>query len=216
MSNNGSTLKTILDTKIIAISRGLGGEKLLFATTALYMGGVRAFEAAIVQGDEEACYERISLLKRLLPEDAVVGAGTVINNAQLERAVEAGAGFIISPNTSPAVILQTKRMGIVSIPGALTPSEIVEAHACGADIVKVFPAGTMGVEYFKQIKAPLSHIPMAAVGGLGFGNVKSFAEAGAVAYGISSSLYDAKLIEANDMEGITKAAQKYREILGMA
>ena len=145
--------------------------------------------------------------------DAVVGAGTVMTPEQAEAARAAGACFAISPNTDTEVIRAVKRLGMVSVPGALTPTEIVTAYNAGADIVKVFPAGTMGVEYFKQIKAPLSHIPLAAVGGLSHKNAADFASAGAAAFGISGSLYDKKLIAEGDLEGVTAAAMAYRDIL---
>jgi len=208
------TLNTIFKTKIIAISRAVYGQQLINASLALYRGGVRAFEAAIVQNAPiELSLDCIRLLKDALPQDAAVGAGTVLDTAQINAAFQAGASFAISPNTDSAVIKEAKRLGMVSIPGALTPTEIASAYACGADIVKVFPAGTMGVEYFKQVKAPLSHIPMAAVGGLGFDNIAAFLKAGAAAFGISGSLYNRRLIDEGDYNGITAAAERYYALL---
>lgn len=207
---SSATLKTILDTKIIAISRALYGRDLVQASLALYRGGVRAFEAAIVQTEPlDISLECIRLLKSSLPCDAVVGAGTALNADQVIAACEAGASFAISPNTDERVIAQTKRLGMVSIPGALTPTEILRAYECGADIVKVFPAGTMGVEYFKQIKAPLAHVPLAAVGGINYANAPEFNKAGAAAFGISGSLYKKTAVEQGDFDSITKAALDY-------
>ena len=187
------------------------------ASLALYAGGVRAFEAAIVQEEPiERSLECIRLLTENLPYDAAVGAGTVLSPLQAEQARMAGASFAISPNTDSRVIAAAKQLGMVSIPGALTPTEIAFAHSCGADIVKVFPAGTMGVGYFKQIKAPLRHIPMAAVGGLDHNNIRSFYDAGAAAFGISGTLYNKKRIAEGDYAGLTSAAEEYYNKIGRA
>ena len=211
---SSATLKTILDTKIIAISRALYGSDLAEASLALYKGGVRAFEAAIVQTEPlDISLECIRLLKSCLPCDAVVGAGTVLNADQVIAAHESGASFVISPNTDERVIAETKRLGMVSIPGALTPTEILHAYDCGADIVKVFPAGTMGVEYFKQIKAPLAYVPLAAVGGISYANAQEFNRAGAAAFGISGSLYKRTAVEQGDFDSVTKAALDYYSLI---
>ncbi len=208
------TLDIIKSSKLIAISRGLYGDRLVKATLALYKGGVRAFEAAFVKTlPVEKTVECIKELVRCLPQDAVVGAGTVLETEQLDAAFEAGASFFVAPNTDGRVIAQAKRLGMVSIPGALTPTEIAGAYEFGADIVKVFPAGTMGVQYFKQIKAPLAHIPMAAVGGLDHANIRAFYDAGAVAFGISGSLYNKTHIENGEYSLITEAAKRYADIL---
>lgn len=207
-------LGAILGSRIVAISRAVYGDALERASLALYRGGVRAFEAAIVQGEPiETSLACIRLLKKSLPADAAVGAGTVMDTEQLRAAFEAGASFAISPNTNAEVIALTRKLGMASIPGALTPTEIAAAYDSGADIVKVFPAGTMGIEYFKQVRAPLAHIPMAAVGGLNYENVRAFAEAGAVAFGISGSLYSKAFIEAGDYEAVRAAAEKYYKVL---
>lgn len=195
---------------IIAIARGIGGEELISAAKALYEGGVRAFEVTFEQ--DKPLFSTTESIKRLiaeLPEDAAVGAGTVMNTAQVDFAKEAGASFIISPNTDKAVIEETKRAGLVSIPGAMTPTEIAFAYSCGADIVKVFPAGVLGVEYFKAVKAPLKHIPMAAVAAVTTQNIRDFLDAGAVAFGISSSLFNKEMINKGDFEGIKSAAEEF-------
>ncbi|MBO6060661.1 MAG: bifunctional 4-hydroxy-2-oxoglutarate aldolase/2-dehydro-3-deoxy-phosphogluconate aldolase [Clostridia bacterium] len=201
-------LVNILCSRIIAISRGNYGEGLRLAALALYRGGVRAFEVTFEQGGEERLTaESIAMLRSELPEDATVGAGTVLTPEQVRAAHEAGAEFIISPNTDPDVIAETKRLNMVSIPGAMTPTEIVRAHSLGADIVKVFPAGVLGVEYFKAVRAPLERIPLAAVAGITTENIASFAKAGAKAFGISSTLFNKKLIGAGDFISIENAAR---------
>lgn len=204
----------IEDPGIIAISRGLYGEELVRATLALYKGGVRAFEAAFVQSlPLEVSAECIRLLADCLPSDAVVGAGTMMTAEQIAAAFNAGARFAVSPNTDGEVIRAAKSIGMVSIPGAMTPTEIAAAYSFGADIVKVFPAGDLGAQYFKAVKAPLAHVPMAAVGGISPENILGFKRAGAVAFGISGSLYNIPLIKAGEYEKLTEAAARYVDIL---
>ena len=204
------TLKLIKDTRIIAISRGFTAEELIPASLALYDCGIRAFEVTFEQekGVEHTA-ESISRLIEKLPKDSIVGAGTVLTVEQVRLARDSGAGFIISPNTDKAVIEETKRLGMISIPGTMTPSEIVSAYSFGADIVKVFPAGVLGVDYFKALRAPLGHIPMAAVAGITPDNIEAFLKAGAVAFGISSGIYNAAAVKNGDLETIRSLARAF-------
>ncbi len=208
------TLGIIKESKLIAIARGLYGSKLIEASLALYRGGVRAFEVTFEQDKSIGLTtDAISRLTEDLPADAVIGAGTVLSRSQVDEARNAGARFIISPNTDKAVIELTKQSGMVSIPGAMTPTEIVNAHTYGADIVKLFPAGVLGLEYFKAVRAPLAHIPLAAVAGITINNIRDFYNAGAVAFGISSTLYNKKSIAESDYNALIKTAQRFYEVL---
>lgn len=208
------TLNAILRSRIIAIARGIYGSDLISASRALYDGGIRAFEITFEQDKpEELTVDAISGLISSLPKDAVVGAGTVMNADQVDHACRAGAKFIISPNTSSEVILETKRLSMISIPGAMTPTEIALAWDLGADIVKLFPAGALGAEYYKSVKAPLKYIPLAAVAGVTEKNIKDFYDAGAAAFGISSSLYRKDYISAGDFESVRRAAEGFYKAL---
>ena len=208
------TLETIKDSKIIAIARGVYGEELLSASLALYEGGVRAFEVTFTEDvPRDRIAGCIAQLNDGLPDDCTVGAGTVLSPEEVRIAYDAGARLIVSPNTSRGVIEETKRLGMLSIPGAMTPTEIVFAHDCGADIVKLFPAGALGLEYFKAVRAPLKHIPLAAVAGITPENIGGFYRAGAAAFGISSSLYLKKAIGEGRYGQITEAARKFYKAL---
>lgn len=208
------TLKTILDSQIIAIARGISIEDLLPASLALYSARIRAFEVTFEQGKPLVrTTESIVRLTESLPDDAVCGAGTVMDTEQLHAAYDAGAKFIISPNTDREVIEETKRLGLISIPGAMTPSEISSAYAFGADIVKVFPAGILGPEYFKAVKAPLAHIPMAAVAAITPENIASFKKAGAVAFGISSGVFIKRAVIDHDAEVLRSAVRAFYDRL---
>ena len=150
----------VLQTKVVAIIRGLdsGYEGLV---QALYDGGIRAVEVTFNQKDPALwckTTDAIRQIKDLMGDKMTVGAGTVTSVELAELAYEAGAQFIVSPDTDPDVIRRTKELGMVSMPGALTPSEIKQAHKAGADFVKVFPVGNLGSSYIKAVRGPLNHI----------------------------------------------------------
>ena len=142
-----------------------------------------------------------------------VGAGTVTSPELVELTAKAGGAFIISPDTDVAVIKRTRELGLVSMPGALTPSEIKTAHNAGADYVKVFPLGSMGPGYLKAIRAPLSHIKMTAVGGINEKNLKEYLEAGACGAGIGGNLANKKWIENGEFDKITEVAKQLVQVV---
>lgn len=204
-----NTLTTILNTGIVAIARGFYGDKLMLAVKAMYRAGIRAFEVTFEQGrDMNRTGEAISMLKSELP-DAAIGAGTVLTAQQLDCANNAGASYIVSPNTDVEIIKKTKALGLVSMPGAMTPTEIVSACNAGADIVKLFPAGELGVSYFKAVATPLADVRLAAVAGITLDNIASFRKAGACAFGISSGLFRKKLIDEGNFDEIERIAGEY-------
>lgn len=203
-------LKTIIKTKIIAISRGNYGTELLSSVEALYRAGIRAVEVTFeAKLPIEVTAGAIKSLADAFSGRMCIGAGTVLLSEQVDAAHSSGASFIVSPNSNPDIICRTKQAGMVSIPGAMTATEIVTAYDSGADIVKVFPAGALGTAYFRAIQAPLAHIPMAAVGGITTENISDYASAGAVAFGISSSLFPQKLIKECRFDQIERIARSY-------
>ena len=205
-----NTLEKILENGIIAISRGNYGDTLLRAVDAAARGGIKAVEITFEQNlVPEIAGEALDKLVRRFGTVLAVGAGTVLTLEQLSIAAQAGAKYIVSPNSDCYIIKETKRRGLISIPGAMTPTEITAAHAAGADIVKLFPAGALGVEYFKAIKAPLRHIPVAAVGGVTPENLLLFKKAGACAYGISTGIFNATAIKSEDYERVRLLAREY-------
>ena len=137
----------------------------------------------------------------------LVGAGTVTTTHMVELTHEAGGTFIISPNTNPDVIRRTRELGMVSMPGALTPTDVVTAWEAGADIVKLFPISTFGPGYLKAIKAPLSHIPMMAVGGINEKNIGEYLAAGAIGVGVGGNLANKAWIDAGEYHKITEVAK---------
>lgn len=210
MRNN--IINSILEHKIIAIIRKVDMDKILYTAEALYNGGIRFMEVTFDQsGDFSESYttDQIALLKESFGKDLYVGAGTVMTPKQVEAAYHAGARYIISPNTDKAVINKTLELGMVSIPGAVTPTEIQQAHAFGADFVKLFPAGELGLDYIKAVLAPLNHIKMLAVGGINENNLKDFLNTSLKGVGIGSNIVKNGLIVQGKYDQITALTKKY-------
>ncbi len=206
------TIQWIQEQKLIAIVRGIDKKDILPTANALYEGGIRLMEITFDQRHpEQFCdtCDMIRLVADAMHGKMIVGAGTVLSPHQAEIAVDAGAAYLISPHTDPAVIARTVELGAVSMPGCMTPSEAVAAYQAGADFIKLFPAGTLGTDYIKAIKAPLSHIPMLAVGGVDEHNISAFLKAGCVGVGIGSNLVNPKWTKEGRFDLITEAARKF-------
>lgn len=205
-------IEAIKKEKLVVIVRGIAKDKLLPMAEAMYEGGIRLLEITYsangAVSDEETA-ERIAMLKKHFGERMMIGAGTVLTCRQVDLTKEAGGAFIISPNTNGEVIDYTRRQDLVSLPGAFTPSEVQAAYEYGADFVKLFPITELGISYVKAIRAPLSHIPMLAVGGIDLTNMKDYLEAGVDGFGIGSNIVNKKMIEAKDWKGITALAEEY-------
>ena len=202
----------IKEEKIIAIIRHLGAKDAEALCEALYKGGIRLAEitfdpAGTIPAEETA--KTISVLRDKFAGKMLIGAGTVLDMDYARIAIGAGAEFIISPNTDPDVIRYTKECGRVSIPGAMTPTEVVSAYRAGADFVKVFPSETLGLKFIKALRAPLPHIPLIPTGGINTGNIADFLSAGAAAVGIGSNLSRNDLVKAGRLDEITALAEEY-------
>jgi len=202
----------ITDTKLIAILRKVPEDKLVATAEALVRGGVRAMEITFDHGREDchgALVRQVRMMKEALGDGVSVGAGTVLTEHEVEIAASAGAELIVSPNTDEKVIRRTKELGLVSCPGAMTPSEIVAAHAAGADFVKLFPAEQLGTAFIKAMQGPLGHIPLLAVGGADVNTAGEFIRAGACGIGVSSKLVDHRLIAVSDWAALEELARRF-------
>ena len=206
------TNEIINQNKVIAIVRGVEKDKIKDTAKALYDGGIRLIEVTFNQSSKtciEDTVESIKAISKSVGGNICVGAGTVMTIEQTKAAIDAGAKYIISPNTDEAVIKETKRLGAVSIPGAFTPTEVVEAYKMGGDYVKLFPAGLLGTAYIKALIAPISHIPLMAVGGIDHHNLKEFLSTGIAGVGVGSSLVDKNLIKQEKWNELTLLAEKF-------
>lgn len=208
------TKEAIEREKIIVIVRGVEKKKLIPLAEAMYEGGIRLLEITYSQGgtpSDEEVSENIKLLSEHFKGKMLIGSGTTLTEKQVELTKAAGGAFIISPDTNPAVIKKTRELGLVSIPGALSPTEIALAHTSGADFVKLFPITNLGVSYFKAVSAPLSAVKYLAVGGIDDKNMKEYLDAGVSGFGIGSNVVNKKLIANGEYEKITELAKKYVE-----
>ena len=207
-----NTIKEINENKVIIIVRGLGLSKLLPLSDALYEGGVRLMEITYNASDESTDKETAADIEALVKHTEgrmLIGAGTVIRKSQVDLTLAAGGKFIISPDTNPDIIAYTKSKELVSIPGAFTPSEITAAHRAGADFVKLFPINALGPDYLKAIKAPLSHIPIIAVGSVDERNIPDYLAAGASGFGIGTKFGNPKYLAEGNFKKVTEAARAY-------
>ena len=205
-------IQTVEQEKIIVIVRGVEREKLIPLSEAMYAGGIRLLEitySANGKVSDEDTAENIRLLAERFAGRMYIGAGTVLTEKQVILTAQAGGKFIISPDTCPPVIEKTRELGLVSIPGALTPSEMQIAHRSGADFIKIFPVTSLDTSYVKAVKAPLSHLKMLAVGGVDESNIAEYLNAGINGFGLGSNIIDKKKITENDWAGITEIAKKY-------
>lgn len=201
--------------KIVAIIRGVEKEKLIPLAEALYNGGIRLLEitySANGSVSDEETAESIKALVDHFGDRMYIGAGTVLTKKQVRLTRGAGGCFIISPDTNADVIRETFLCQMVSMPGALTPTEIRNAYDCGADFVKLFPVTSMGPEYVKAVKAPLSHVKLLAVGGIDETNMETYLKAGVSGFGVGSNIIDKKMLQNSDYKGITELAKKYANV----
>lgn len=208
------TIACIQQERVIAILRGVTGERCIRTAEALYAGGIRLMEMTFDQTSPEsvrASAEAIAAVSRMFRDRVLTGAGTVITAEQAELAASVGAQYIISPDVNREVIRRTRELDMVSIPGAMTPTEILDAYRGGADFVKLFPSANLGTGYIRAIRAPLSHVKILAVGGVDESNAAEFLRAGITGLGVGGKLVNRQWIEAGAYDKITEAAQRLME-----
>lgn len=207
-----TTLEKIKREKIITIIRGVNVEDAISVTKAIRDGGLCFVEVTFNQtAPPSVTADIIRTLRELYQDQMCFGAGTVMTLEQLNAAYEARAEFILSPNADRSIIKQTKKLGLVSIPGAFTPTEIAQCYHEGADIVKVFPSDSMGPSYIKALRGPLPHIPLSAVGGVNLDNICDFFQAGACSVGIGSNIVDKQAVATKDFDKIRSLSAAYAE-----
>lgn len=215
---NTTILEAMKQYRITAILRGIDREHLEPVVEALYAGGIRLLEITFNQGSAtrlEDTAAAIARVKGIYGDRLHVGAGTVMSVEEVAAAHRAGAEFILAPNVDEMVIRAAVDRGLCAIPGAMTPTEIAGAYNAGAQIIKLFPAGNLGLGYCKAVMAPLNHIPMIAVGGVDQHNLPLFLKAGFLGAGIGSNLTDRRLIQAGDYQGLKALAEEFMAAAGL-
>ena len=200
----------VREKRIVAIIRGFAPETCLRLAEAYARGGIGLVEVTFSQKTPETWKDTaaaIAAIRERFAGNVRVGAGTVLTEEQLSMCEQAGGEYMITPNVNASLIRECVRRGLVAMPGALTPSEAVDAWEAGASFVKIFPAGSLGVGYVKAIRAPLSHIPFLAVGGIGPDNIADFVKAGCVGAGVGGNLTNKEWIAAGEWNKIEETAR---------
>ena len=205
-------LEYVLQRKIVAIVRGLSPEYLVRLGHAFEEGGIGLMEVTYDQKAPETWKDTaagIEAVEKEFGDRLLVGAGTVITLEQVAMTYNAGGHYLVTPTTQPNIIRAGKALGLGLYPGALTPSEILSAYEAGADAVKVFPVSSLGPGYIKAVRAPLSHIPLMAVGGVNGKNAADYMKAGCVGLGVGGNLVNKEWIKNGEWDKITALAKEF-------
>jgi 2-dehydro-3-deoxyphosphogluconate aldolase/(4S)-4-hydroxy-2-oxoglutarate aldolase len=203
-------LRFILEAKVIAVIRMSDTDKLFKVTEAVRQGGVKAIEITMTVPE---AIEVIRTMAQKKAPDVLIGAGTVLDAETAVAAVRAGADFLVSPVTNFDMIKACRKLDKFVAPGALTPTEIVAAWESGADIVKVFPATSVGPKYFRDLRGPLPQIRLMPTGGVSIENARDFLDSGACCVAIGTALLDKKAIAENNWDVLTQKARQLVESL---
>ena len=200
------------ETKLVAILRGVPSDMLCELLDCLYDNGIRLAEITYDATDEipdEGTASDIGLAVKHMEGRMLIGAGTVIRKNQVDLTKAMGGSFIISPNMDPEIIRYTKELGMISMPGAMTVSEVCDAVNAGADYVKLFPASVLGPDFVKAILAPLRNAKLVAVSGVTPANVDDYLRAGCVGTAIGAGLFTTALLQSRRFDLISQNVQNY-------
>ena len=210
-------IKLIEQEGLVVIMRGVDPERSVKVAEALVKGGVKLLEVTFDPSDPDTAEKTAGVIARIAEEfdgRLTMGAGTVIRPEYVKAAKNAGAKYIISPNVDPEIIKLTKELGMLSMPGAYTPSECMNALNAGADIVKLFPTTVQDIGYIINISRPLSQMKYLCTGGVTDENAAvKFLEAGASAVGTGLSIINPEMVKNEDYAGITELARRHVEAI---
>ena len=209
--NKSEVLKQIKDTGVIPVVRATTTDEAMRAIDAIRAGGIAVLEITMTVPNAITVIEQVTTR---FGSDALVGAGTVLNAAIAKSCISAGAEFIVSPALNMETIAYCREHDVAVMPGALTPTEVVQAWDAGADFVKVFPAGAVGgASYLKALKAPLPQIELVPTGGVSLITAADYIHAGAAALGVGTDLVDLKAIREGQDAVITERAKQFLQIV---
>ncbi|MFO1476301.1 MAG: bifunctional 4-hydroxy-2-oxoglutarate aldolase/2-dehydro-3-deoxy-phosphogluconate aldolase [Verrucomicrobiota bacterium] len=206
MRSKSEIISLLTHPGIIAVVRAQKAEQVLPLSEALLAGGVVAIEITLTTPNAIAAIREAS---RALGARALIGVGTVLDEATCAAAIEAGAEFVVSPICRPELVAVARKSDRPVMLGAYTPTEAQRAHEAGADFVKIFPADGLGPGYIKALRAPLPHLKIVPTGGVDVGNVAEFLNAGCAAVGVGGSLVAAKLLQESNWPELTRRAAEF-------
>jgi 2-dehydro-3-deoxyphosphogluconate aldolase/(4S)-4-hydroxy-2-oxoglutarate aldolase len=198
-------LGAILETRVVAVIRMKDAARLTDVAAALGRGGVRALEVTMTVPGAVGIIREMARAKA---PGTLVGAGTVLDAGTAKEVIAAGADFVVSPITDRGTVKACREAGVLVAPGAFTPTEIVAAWRAGADIVKVFPATSLGPQFCRDLRGPLPEIRLMPTGGVTLENACEFIAAGAAAVGLGTALVEAKAVEAGDWAALEGRARR--------
>ena len=212
--SKAEVIRQIRETGVIPVVRANSADEAMRAIDAIREGGISILEITMTVPGAVKLIEQVANRYR---NEALVGAGTVLDPETAKACISAGAQFVVSPSLNLETIACCRGLDVVVMPGALTPTEVVQAWTAGADFVKVFPAGAVGgASYIKALKAPLPQIELVPTGGVSLKTAADFIRAGAAAVGVGADLVDIKAIREGQAALITERAKQFVEIVRQA
>lgn len=206
-------IKKIRESGVIAVIRSSQSEGLMQAARSLVAGGIEVLEFTMNTPD---VLRLITEGRETLPDDVLVGAGTVLTAEDVRVAVDAGAEFIVMPGFDLEAVQLAQKLDVIIIPGAYTPTEVITAWRAGADLVKLFPASHGGVAYMKSLLAPLSDLLLVPTGGVNAENAADYIRAGAAALAVGGSLVAKEAIQSGEFHRLEAAAINLMQVVKQA
>ena len=206
MLTHSDVIHQIHSTGLVAIIRASGSDELIGVVNALSEGGLTCIEVTMTTPN---ALEVIRAAREAVGDSAAIGVGTVLDAETARAAMLAGAQFVVAPIVDLPTIEICKRYHVPILPGAMTPTEIVRAWQAGADMVKVFPTGTLGAKYIKDIRGPLPHIKLVPTGGVDLDTIADFIKAGATALGVGSALVTKEAVKNRDFATLKTTAAEF-------
>ncbi|MEO6391613.1 MAG: bifunctional 4-hydroxy-2-oxoglutarate aldolase/2-dehydro-3-deoxy-phosphogluconate aldolase [Pyrinomonadaceae bacterium] len=212
--DKAQVMKSVAAIGVVPVVRASSPQEARQLIDAIRAGGISILEITMTVPGAIKLIEQVA---DAMGDEVVVGAGTVLDAETASACISAGAVFVVSPALNIKTIELCRSKSVAIFPGALTPTEIVTAWSAGADLVKVFPCGSMGgAKYLRSLKAPFPQIELIPTGGVSLATAKDFIEAGAYALGVGADLADTKAIRAGQPEKVTEAARSYVEVVRSA
>ena len=202
--SKAETLQKLVENGVFAVIRMADSKKLMKVIEAVSKGGVKNIEITMTVPN---AVEIIRELAKANSGDSIIGAGTVLTKEDAKAVIEAGAQFVVSPIMNPEVIATCKELDIPCMPGCYTPTEVIAGWKAGGDIIKVFPATTLGPRYFKDLLAPFPYLKLMPTGGVSITNVHEWVNAGALTVAIGGDLLDKKAIADENWDALTERAK---------
>ena len=198
------------EDRLVAVIRTATVERAEVAARAMARGGVRLVEITLTVPDAYELIAKLATDDEFAAQGAIVGAGTVLSGAQAEDALIAGARFLVSPALIPEMLAAGRSRDAMTMPGTMTPTEMVKAAELGADYIKVYPLATIGgPEFITNVRRALQHLPLVATGNVEYDEIPAYFKAGVVGFGIGGPLIRPDLLERNDVEGVVANARRF-------